>query len=126
MYLLIQRTPNFHGEKQGVSNHWTGIWNGMMEWKMEWKMEWNSEHTQLQVTCVTVAAQSRLNHLVYLQACYLTTEALYKQVRHCPPSCFYILVWYRCWLTIRCFVIVVLQIPCRFLNKKHGSGFARL
>ena len=56
----------------GVSNHWTGIWNETMEWKMEW----NSECTQLQVTCVTVAAQSRLNYLVYLQACYLTAEAL--------------------------------------------------
>ena len=48
---------------------------------MEWndnngKMEWNSEHTQLQVTRVTAAAQSRLSYLVYLQACYLTIEAL--------------------------------------------------
>ena len=57
----------------GVSNHWTGIWNGTMEWKMEW----NSERTQLQVTHVTVAAQSRLNYPVYLQACYLTAEALW-------------------------------------------------
>ena len=38
----------------GVSNRWTGIWNRTMEWKMEW----NSEHTQLQLTCVTGAAQS--------------------------------------------------------------------
>ena len=37
-------------------------WNGTMEWKMEW----NSEHTQLQLTCVTGTAQSRLNYLVYL------------------------------------------------------------
>ena len=29
-------------------------------------MEWNSEHTQLQLTHVTGAAQSRLNYLVYL------------------------------------------------------------
>ena len=43
---------------------------------MEWKMEWNSERTQLQVTRVTIAAQSWLNYLVYLHACYLTTEAL--------------------------------------------------
>ena len=49
----------------GISNHLTGIWNGMMEWKMEW----NSERTQLQVTRVTVTAQSRLSYLVYLQAC---------------------------------------------------------
>ena len=46
----------------GVSNHWNGIWNGTMEWKMEW----NSEHTQLQLTRVTGAAQFRLNYLVYL------------------------------------------------------------
>ena len=59
-------------ELQGVSNRWTGIWNRTMEWKMEW----NSEHTQLQVTHVTDTAQSRLNYLVYLQACYLTAEAL--------------------------------------------------
>ena len=39
----------------GVSNRWTGMWNGMVEW--------NSECTQLQLTCVTGAAQSRLNHL---------------------------------------------------------------
>ena len=32
---------------------------------MEWKMEWNREHTQLQLTCVTGAAQSRLNYVVY-------------------------------------------------------------
>ena len=51
---------------------WTGIWNRMMEWKMDW----NSECTQLQVTRVTGAAQSRPNYLVYLQACYLTAEAL--------------------------------------------------
>ena len=57
---------------EGVSNCWTGIWNVTMEWKMEW----NSEHTQLQLTRVTGAAQSRLNYLVYLQGCYLTAEAL--------------------------------------------------
>ena len=56
----------------GVSNHWNGIWNGTMEWKMEW----DSEHTQLQLTRVTGAAQSRLNYLVYLKGCYLTAEAL--------------------------------------------------
>ena len=49
--------------RMGVSNRWTGIWNGTMEWKMEW----NSEHTQLQLTRVTGAAQPRLNYLVYLQ-----------------------------------------------------------
>ena len=48
--------------EQGVSNRWNGIWNGTMEWKMEW----NGEHTQLQLTRVTGAAQSRLNCLVYL------------------------------------------------------------
>ena len=48
---------------------------------MEWKMDDRtvnihscSEHTQLQLTGVTGAAQSRLNYLVYLQGCYLTTE----------------------------------------------------
>ena len=45
-----------------VSNRWNGIWNRTMGWKMEW----NSEHTQLQLTCVTGAAQSRLNYFVYL------------------------------------------------------------
>ena len=59
-------------DKLGVSNRRTGIWNGTMEWKMEW----NSECTQLRVTCVTGTAQSRLNYLMYLQACYLTAEAL--------------------------------------------------
>ena len=58
--------------QKDVSNHWTGIWKGTMEWKMKW----NSERTQLQVSHVTGAAQSRLNYLVYLQACYLNTEAL--------------------------------------------------
>ena len=43
---------------------------------LEWKMESNSECTQLQLTHVTGTAQSRLNYLVYLQACYLTAEAL--------------------------------------------------
>ena len=57
---------------EGVSNRSNGIWNGTMEWKREW----NSEHTQLHVTRVTGAAQSRLNYLVYLQACYLTAEPL--------------------------------------------------
>ena len=56
----------------GVSNHWTGIWNGTMEWKMEW----NSEHAQLQVTHAAGTAQARMNYLVYIQACYLTAEAL--------------------------------------------------
>ena len=44
-------------------NRWNGIWNGTMEWT---EMEWNGEHTQLQLTRVTGAAQSRLNGLVYL------------------------------------------------------------
>ena len=43
---------------------------------MEWIMEWNSEHTQLSLTHVTGAAQSRLKYLVHLQGCYLTAEAL--------------------------------------------------
>ena len=30
---------------------------------MEWKMEWNSEHTQLQLTRATDAAQSELSCL---------------------------------------------------------------
>ena len=34
---------------------------------MEWKMEWNNEHTQLQLTRVTGAAQSRLNYTVALE-----------------------------------------------------------
>ena len=68
----------------GVSNRWTGIWSGTMEWKMEW----NSEHTQLQLTRVTGAAQSRLNYLVYLQDCYLTAEALMSNygIVHCHAS----------------------------------------
>ena len=39
-------------------------WN--MEWNDGMEMEWNSEHTQLQLTRVTGAAQPRLNYLVYL------------------------------------------------------------
>ena len=62
----------FHGdqvhaqmvETRGVSNRWNGIWYGTMEWKMKW----NGKHTQLQLTRVTGAAQSRLNCLVYLTA----------------------------------------------------------
>ena len=57
---------------QGISNRWTGIWNQTMEWKMKL-----IEHTQLQLTCVTGAAQSRLNYLVYLSGCYLTVEGLW-------------------------------------------------
>ena len=86
---------------RGVSNRWTGIWNRTMEWKMEW----NSEHTQLQLTRVTGAAQSRLNYLVAV----ISPQKLYEQLRHCPLSCFYILAWYHCWLIIRCSVIAVLQ-----------------
>ena len=48
-----------YGFCTGVSNCWTGIWNGAMEWKKEW----NSEHTRLKLTCVTGAAQSRLNYV---------------------------------------------------------------
>ena len=47
-------------------------WNdGMERWNgtMEWKMERNSEHTQLQLTRVTRAAQSSYQ-------VYLTAEAL--------------------------------------------------
>ena len=48
-----------------------------MEYGMEW---WNGEcsqlQSQLQLTRVAGTAQSRLNYLVYLQACYLTAEAL--------------------------------------------------
>ena len=55
---------------EGVSNRWTGIWNGTMEWKMEW----NNEHTQLQFTCITGAAQSRSNYVP--SGCYLIAEAL--------------------------------------------------
>ena len=47
----------------GVSNRWTGMWNGMVEWKMEWNSECTQTLSQLQLTCVTGAAQSRLNHL---------------------------------------------------------------
>ena len=42
----------------GVSNRWNGICNRTLEW--------NGEHTQLQLTRVTGAAQSRLNYLVYI------------------------------------------------------------
>ena len=38
-----------------VSNRWTGIWN-----------ETINERTQLQFICVSGAAQSRSNYLVYL------------------------------------------------------------
>ena len=38
---------------RGASNRWNGIGNGTMEWKMEC----NIECTQLQLTCVTGAAQ---------------------------------------------------------------------
>ena len=58
--LFVQAWEDF--KTGGVSNHWNGIWNGTVEWKMEW----NSEHTQLQLTRVTGAAQSRLNYLVYI------------------------------------------------------------
>ena len=30
---------------------------------MEWKMEWNSEHTKLQLSCVTGTAQSMQDEL---------------------------------------------------------------
>ena len=96
---------------RGVSNHWNGIWNGTMEWKIEW----NSEHTQLQLTRVTGAAQSRLNYLV---------AVIPPQKLHCQPSCFYILAWYCCWLIIRCSAIPVLQ--SQTLEQKQGSSFARL
>ena len=59
MVILLNLT---YAVGMGVSNRWNRIWNGTMEWKMEW----NSEHTQLQLTCVTGTAQSRLNYLVYL------------------------------------------------------------
>ena len=75
-------------------------------------MEWNSEHTQLQLTCVTGAAQSRLNYLVAV----ISPQKLYEQLQHCPLSCFYILAWYHCWLIIRCSVIAVLQ--SRTLERK--------
>lgn len=32
---------------------------------MEWKMEWNDERTQLHLTHLTGAAQTRLKYLVY-------------------------------------------------------------
>ena len=46
---------------------WASLIAGLDIWNrtMEWKKEWNSEHTQLQLTRVTGAAQSRLNYLVY-------------------------------------------------------------
>ena len=53
---------------------------------MEWKMEWNSEHTQLQLTRVTGAAQSRLNYLVYLYKAVISLQKVYEQVQHCPLS----------------------------------------
>ena len=82
---------NEHKMKFGVSNCWTGIWNGTMDWNMEW----NSEHTQLQLTHVTGTAQSRLNYLVAV----ISTQKLYEQLRHCPPSCFHTLAWYCCWFS---------------------------
>ena len=69
--IKMQKTLSYNSET-GISNRWTGIWNETMEWKMEC----NSEHTQLQLTRVTGAAQSRLNYLVYLYGCYLTAGAL--------------------------------------------------
>ena len=45
---------------------------------MEWNngMENGNKCTQLRLICVTDAVQSRLNHLVYLQNCCFTAEAL--------------------------------------------------
>ena len=89
----------------GVSNSWTGIWNGTMEWKMEW----NNEHTQLQLTCVTGAAWSRLNYLVYLGLLpYRRSFMSNYSIAHHHAS-IRALAWYRCWLIIRCSVIAVLQ-----------------
>ena len=51
---------------------------------MDWKMEWNSE-LQVHVTDAAGAAQSRLNYLVYIQACYLTAESLWASA-HCHVS----------------------------------------
>ena len=39
-----------------------------MDGTMEWKMEWNSECTQLQLTHVTGAAQSRFRYLYVSRA----------------------------------------------------------
>ena len=39
-------------------------WNDGME--MKWNMEWDGKCTQLQLTQVNGAVQSRLNYLVYL------------------------------------------------------------
>ena len=73
---------------------------------MEWKMEWNSEHTQLQLTRVTGAAQPRSNYPVYHSCCCLTSEAFmskFSTARHhasiskhgtvASPSCFVIVVF---------------------------------
>ena len=49
----------------GGCPYWNMEWNnGLEQWTGT--MEWNGECTQLQLTCVTGAAQSMLNYLVYL------------------------------------------------------------
>ena len=61
----------------------------------------------------TVAANSCNWHcsvqVELLSRAVISPQKLYEQLRHCPPSCFIILAWYRYWFIIRCFVIVVLQ-----------------
>ena len=47
---------------------------------VEWKMERNSEFTQLQKSCVTDAAQSRLNYLVYISKTVMSLQKLYEHV----------------------------------------------
>ena len=56
MFIAVSGDPQTNVQ-MGDSNCWTGIWNGTVKWKMER----NGECTLLQLTCVTDAAQSRLN-----------------------------------------------------------------
>ena len=79
-------------------------------------MEWNSEHTQLQLTRVSGAAQS----IQCISRTVISPQKLYEQLRHCLLSCFIILARYPngCWLIIRCFVQYCSLSKARLSNKK--------
>ena len=54
--------------------------------------EWNSEHTQLQLICVTGAAQCKLNYLYSVSLGYdclnpkqLVSQAVVMNIRHSIP-----------------------------------------
>ena len=76
-----------------------GMENGMEQWTYEVAANSCNWHCSIQVELPSVS----------LRLLCVSLQKLYEQVRHCPPSCFYIQAWYCCWFIIRCFVIVVLQ-----------------